>query len=108
MKGSAAPRDERKRQTSLLGFFEIDTVHLCDIRDSGEFCLTPTSPYRRLMSFPDFPGAAKAELRRWYQQYNPVLLRQEIHRVTGALMELSHRKDLMRQQSFAAATLEHS
>ncbi|MDR0640090.1 MAG: hypothetical protein LBG27_14545 [Spirochaetaceae bacterium] len=33
------PWNERKRQTSLLGFFEIDTVRHCGGRDSGEFCL---------------------------------------------------------------------
>jgi hypothetical protein len=34
------PWDERKLQTSLLGFFEIDTVHHCGDQDSGELCFT--------------------------------------------------------------------
>jgi hypothetical protein len=39
------PWNERKLQTSLLGFFEIDTVHHCGERDSGEFAdFSPTSP----------------------------------------------------------------
>jgi hypothetical protein len=37
------PWNERKRQTSLLGFFEIDTVHHCGARDAGGFAdFSPT------------------------------------------------------------------
>jgi hypothetical protein len=39
------PWDDGKLQTSLLGFFKIDTVHHCGERDSGEFAdFSPTSP----------------------------------------------------------------
>jgi hypothetical protein len=66
----------------------------------------PVSPYQRLVGSPDLPAEAKAELARRYQSYNPVLLQQEVHRAVSALMELNHRKDLMRRQSLAAAALE--
>ena len=50
----------------------------------------------------------KAELTRRYQRYNPVLLQQEVHQAVDTLMELNHRKNLMRQQSLATAALEDS
>jgi hypothetical protein len=68
----------------------------------------PQSPYQRLMASPDLPDQVKAELKGRYQQYNPVLLQQEVHRAVNALMELNRRKDLMRQQSLATAALEDS
>jgi hypothetical protein len=68
----------------------------------------PLSPYQRLLASPDLTDEVKAELTRRCQQYNPVLLQREVHRAVDALMELSRRKDLMRQQSLAAAALENS
>jgi hypothetical protein len=49
----------------------------------------------------------KAELKRRYQGYNPVILQQEVHRAVAALMELNRQKALMRQQSLADAALEN-
>jgi hypothetical protein len=68
----------------------------------------PLSPYLRLLASPDLINEVKAELTSRYQRYNPVLLQQEVHRAVDALMELSRRKDLVRQRSLAAAALEDS
>jgi hypothetical protein len=65
------------------------------------------SPYQRLLASPDLGDKAKAELRRRYQTYNPVLLQQEAHRAVQALMDLSQEKDLMRRQSLVTAALEN-
>jgi hypothetical protein len=66
----------------------------------------PMSPYQRLMASPSLPKEAKEELTRRCQSYNPVLLQEEVHRAVSALMELNHRKDLMRRQSLVTAALE--
>jgi hypothetical protein len=68
----------------------------------------PWSPYQGLLASPDLSDAVKAELRRRYESYNPVLLQQEVHRAVAALMEQNRRKALMRQQSLATAALEHT
>ncbi|MDR3275852.1 MAG: hypothetical protein LBT11_01355 [Treponema sp.] len=65
------------------------------------------SPYQRLIASPDLSVAAKAELARRYQSYNPVLLQQEVYRAVSALMELNQQKALMRRQSLADAALEN-
>jgi hypothetical protein len=49
----------------------------------------------------------KAELTRRYQNYNPVLLQQEVHRAVAALMEQNQQKALMRRQSLATVALEN-
>jgi hypothetical protein len=56
----------------------------------------PQSPYQRLMASPDLSPEVTAERGRRYHGYNPVLLRQEVHRAVDALMELNHQKILMR------------
>jgi hypothetical protein len=55
------------------------------------------------MASPELSGEAKAELRRRYESYNPVLLQQEVHQAVEALIEMNRRKDLMRQQSLVTA-----
>jgi hypothetical protein len=94
----------------LLNYF-LPTVKLIDKQRAGakvrKIYDKPMSPYQRLMASPDLSGEAKAELKRRYQQYNPVLLQQEVHRAVDTLMEMNHRKDLMRQQSLATAAREH-
>jgi hypothetical protein len=67
----------------------------------------PASPYRRLLASPDLSDAVKAELKRRYQGYHPVLLQQEVHRAVAALMELNRQKALMRRQSLVSAALEN-
>jgi hypothetical protein len=54
----------------------------------------PMSPYQRLMAAPDLNDAVKAELKRRYESYNPVLLQQEVHRAVDALMEQNRQKAL--------------
>ncbi|MDR1307599.1 MAG: hypothetical protein LBK74_08505 [Treponema sp.] len=94
----------------LLNYF-LPTVKLIDKQRVGakvrKIYDKPMSPYQRLMACPDLSGEARAELRRRYQRYNPVLLRQGVHRAVDALMELNHRKDLMRQQPLVTAAREH-
>jgi hypothetical protein len=67
----------------------------------------PRSPYQRLLASPDLADEAKAELKRRYESYNPVLLQKEVHRAVDALMDINRRKTLMRQQSLATAALEY-
>jgi hypothetical protein len=67
----------------------------------------PRGPYQRLPACPDLSGEVKAELRRRYRRYNPVILRQEVHRAVDALMEMNRRKNLIRQQSLATVAREH-
>jgi hypothetical protein len=67
----------------------------------------PRSPYQRLLASPDLADEVKAELRRRYELYNPVLLQREVHRAVDALMARNRQKALMRQQSLAAAALEN-
>jgi hypothetical protein len=66
------------------------------------------SPCQRLIASPDLAGAIKAELKRRYQSYNPVLLEQEVHQTVQVLMEMNHHKDLMRHQSLATIALGQS
>ena len=93
----------------LLNYF-LPSVKLIDKQRVGpnvrKVYDKPRSPYQRLLASPDLSDQAKAELTRRYQSYNPVLLQQEVHRAVDALMELNHRKNLIRQQSLAAAALE--
>ncbi|MDR1308181.1 MAG: transposase [Treponema sp.] len=94
----------------LLNYF-LPTVKLVDKQRVGakvrKVYDKPRSPYQRLMASLDLSEEVKAELERRYQQYNPVLLQQEVHQAVDALMELNHRKDLMRQQALAPAALEY-
>jgi hypothetical protein len=94
-----------------LNYF-LPSVKLIDKRRVGarvrKVYDKPLSPYQRLLASPDLTGEVKAELTRRCQRYNPVLLQREVHRAVDALMELNRRKDLMRQQSLAAAALENS
>jgi hypothetical protein len=94
----------------LLNYF-LPTVKLIDKTRVGSKVRkvydTPMSPYQRLLASPDVGDEAKAELRRRYQTYNPVLLQQEVHRAVQALMDLSQEKDLMRRQSLVTAALEN-
>jgi transposase InsO family protein len=93
----------------LLNYF-LPTVKLIDKTRVGSRVRKvydqPVSPYQRLLSSPDLPEKAKAELKRQYQCYNPVLLQQEVHRAVDTLMDLHRQKDLVRHQSLAAAALE--
>jgi hypothetical protein len=94
----------------LLNYF-LPTVKLIDKSRVGskvrKLYDKPRSPYRRLLASPALAGEAKAELRRRYERYNPVLLQQEVHQAVDALMEMNHQKALMRQQSLADAALEN-
>ena len=54
----------------------------------------PKSPYMRLLESPDLSEEAKAELKRRFMCYNPVLLQQEVHRAVDALMTVYERKSL--------------
>jgi hypothetical protein len=65
----------------------------------------PRSPYQQLIASPDLSDAARAELTRRYQSYNPVLLQQEVHQAVQALMELNQQKVLLRQQSLATVAV---
>jgi hypothetical protein len=90
----------------LLNYF-LPTVKLIDkIRVGSKVRKVydqPRSPCQRLLASPDLADGAKAELTRRYESYNPVLLQQEVHQAVQALMELSQRKVLMRQQALAPA-----
>jgi hypothetical protein len=113
-----ALKEDRKKRSPrvyrslcpLLNYF-LPTVKLIDKQRVGakvrKIYDKPMIPYQRLMACPDLSGEAKAELRRRYQRYNPVLLQQEVHRAVDALMEMNHRKDLMRQQSLVTAAREY-
>jgi hypothetical protein len=94
----------------LLNYF-LPTVKLIDKTRVGSTVRKvydqPQSPYQRLRDSPDLADAARGELMRRYQTYNPVLLQQEVHRAVAALMEQNRQKVLMRQQSLATAALEH-
>jgi hypothetical protein len=59
------------------------------------------------LASPDLSDAVKAELKRRYQNYNPVILQQEVHRALDALMEQNRQKTLMRRRSLATAALEN-
>jgi hypothetical protein len=95
----------------LVNYF-LPTIKLVDKQRAGSKVRKvydkPKSPYRRLMASPDLSAEVKAELRRRYQSYNPVLLQQEVHRAVDALMEQNDHKVLIRQQSLAAAALENN
>jgi hypothetical protein len=94
----------------LLNYF-LPTIKLVDKTRVGSKVRKvydkPVSPYQRLMASPDLSDAAKAELTRRYQSYNPVLLQQEVHQAVSALMELNQQKALMRRQSLADTALEN-
>jgi hypothetical protein len=94
----------------LLNYF-LPTVKLIDKTRVGSKVRKvydkPMSPYQRLLASPDVDDKAKAELRRRYQSYNPVLLQQEVHRAVQALMDLNQEKDLIRRRSLATAALEN-
>ncbi|GMO26692.1 MAG: DDE-type integrase/transposase/recombinase [Termitinemataceae bacterium] len=49
---------------------------------------TPTSPYQRLMAYPDLPRDVRQELTSRYQSYNPVLLQQEVTNCIAALISV--------------------
>jgi hypothetical protein len=93
----------------LLNYF-LPTVKLIDKIRVGATVRKvydqPRSPYQRLLASPDLSDEAKAELKRRYESYNPVLLQQEVHQAVSALMEQNRRKALMRQQSLTAAARE--
>jgi hypothetical protein len=61
----------------------------------------------RLLASPDLSDAVKAELKRRYERYNPVLLQQEVHWAVDVLMDQNRRKALIRQQSLTTAALEN-
>jgi hypothetical protein len=50
------------------------------------------SPYKRLMASPDLTDEVKAELKRCFEQYNPVKLQKEVHDAVAALMKLNKKK----------------
>ncbi|MDR2247691.1 MAG: hypothetical protein LBE17_13640 [Treponema sp.] len=56
-------------------------------------------PCQRLLASPDLGDDDKAELRRRYRSYNPVLLQQEVHGAVQALMDVNQQKDLMRRRT---------
>jgi hypothetical protein len=60
-----------------------------------------------LPTAPDLTDEVKAELKRRYESYNPVLLRPEVHRAFDGLMEQNRLKVLMRQQSLGFAAQEY-
>ena len=95
----------------LLNYF-LPSIKLIDKQRVGSRVRKvydkPMSPYQRLLASPDLSDQVKAELTRRYHGYNPVLLQQEVHQAVDTLMELNHRKNLMRQQSLATAALEDS
>jgi hypothetical protein len=93
----------------LLNYF-LPTIKLIDKTRVGSKVRKvydkPMSSYQRLLRSPDLSDAAKAELARRRQSYNPVILQQEVHIAVEALTELNRQKALIRQQSLAAAALE--
>ncbi|MDR0707336.1 MAG: hypothetical protein LBF60_05615 [Treponema sp.] len=64
-------------------------------------------PSQRLLASPDLSDAVKAELKRRYESYNPVILQQEAHRAVDALMERNRQKVIMRRQSLATVAIEN-
>jgi hypothetical protein len=54
----------------------------------------PKSPYQRLLESPDLSDEVKAELKRRFKRYNPVLLQKQVHQAINALMMVYERKSL--------------
>jgi hypothetical protein len=64
------------------------------------------SPYQRLMASEDLSDEAKKELARRFEQYNPVMLQQEVHNAVDALMSLNRSKNLEDGKTLALSALQ--
>jgi hypothetical protein len=64
------------------------------------------SPYKRLMVSQYLDDEVKAELKRRFEQYDPVKLQKEVHDAVDALMKHNRKKELEGAQALALAALK--
>jgi hypothetical protein len=64
------------------------------------------SPYLRLIASDDISYEAKVELKKRFEQYNPVILQQEVHNAVKVLMRLNNTKELEGAKALAIAALQ--
>jgi hypothetical protein len=64
------------------------------------------SPYQRLLASADLANEFKAELTRRFEQYDPVILQQEVHDAVAVLMSLNRDKNLESAETLAISALQ--
>lgn len=62
------------------------------------------SPYQRLMASSDIPKEVKAELKRRFEQLDPVLLQQKVNEAVDSLMALKRAANLERMKPLNASS----
>jgi hypothetical protein len=93
----------------LLNFF-IPTFKLISKKRVGSkikkvYDTKVISPYQRLMASPDLSDAAKVELARRFDLYDPVKLQREVHHAVDALVSLNRAVNLERGNALAVSAL---
>jgi hypothetical protein len=64
------------------------------------------NPYQRLLASADLANEFKAELTRRFEQYDPVILQQEVHNAVAALMSHNRNKNFEGAESLAISALQ--